>query len=569
MLKTTQGLSNVNGAIQTGMGFSPYFSKKHTDSNTLLSAFNGDGSNTMYLGMLKLWSQYKMLSAPLISMTELEGNTLYTNGFGSLLGFTIPYNVGLPKIKENLCGDQVKPGIGGAVFPIVLTEDCFTNGDVITYDYRNGKQLRIEEDEIVPYGSGWKYMVKVATMNELDDYFPPQALEPGTQFMKISNYSGEYDQNTSTLSNMTRTGLMNFSYQTGSAEMSIGHWVTSYGDMLEVTDAQKNPNLLWLQNYSNLNDNKGLINFFNYTKDGSGKVVPIAGSTSWMPSIIAAMQIELATMKERALMWGQGMEIGGSGRAKTRVASGYYQQVKNRGNYITYSSTNQLPNILKNIVGQLFANRTDIAFKDRRVKFRMGMGAMIAMQQEFMTQFKSGNPFTIFNADPILKGMLSGTYDDLAYKPIRVTSLQYPEVGVVEIEHDPVLDFIDVENEIVPYNGQYPNSSYMVFVEDLTNQDFSNAMPKSGTYNVDSGFNNGANVMMLKPKNYVDTMGFEIGIGCNPTLKQFTGWNANGYVHSSKNKGFGVTMLTAGEVWIKDPSRVVMVELVPDSGFLL
>ena len=93
MLKTTQALGNVSGAIQTGLSFSPLFSKTHTDTNTLLSSFNGDATNSQYLGHMKLWSQFKMLSAPLISMTELEGNVLYTNGFGALLGFTIPYSI--------------------------------------------------------------------------------------------------------------------------------------------------------------------------------------------------------------------------------------------------------------------------------------------------------------------------------------------------------------------------------------------------------------------------------------------------------------------------------------------
>lgn len=562
MLKTSTGLSNVGGAVQTGMMFSAYFSKKHTDTNTLLSAFNGDHSNSIYLGMMKLWSQYQMLSAPLISMTELNNNVLYTNGFGALLNFSIPYKVDFPKIKENLAGDLVKPGIGGTKFPIVLTEDTYTNFDIITYDYRNGKQLIITEDEIVPHGSGWKYMVKLVTMDEELDYFPPRFLEPGTQFMKIDNPSGEYDTNLSTATNITRTGIMNFSYQTGNSELGIGHWITSYADMLDVQDTQKNPNLLWIQQYANLADNKGILNFINYDKDGK----PVGNA--WMPSIIAALQIELAKMKESRLMWGQGTIIGGSGRSQTRVSAGYYQQVKNRGNYVQYHSLKELPNLLKNVVGQLFANRTDIHPKDRKVRFRMGMGAMQAMQQEFMTQFKTDNPFTLFGDHPALKGMVTGTFDNLSYKPIRITSVQYPEVGLVEIEHDSVLDFIDVENPIVPHAGQFPLSSYMIFVEDLTEQDFSNAMPKSGVYNVENGFNNGANVMMIKPKNYVDTMGFEVGMGCNPTLKKFIGWNENAYVHSSKRKGFGVNMLTCGEVWVKDPSRIVLLEYVPQNSLL-
>lgn len=562
MLTTKEGMSNVNGAIQTGMQFTPLFSKGHTDSNTLLSAFGGDGTNSMYLGMLKLWSQYNMLSAPLISMTELEGNILYTNGFNTLLGFTIPYNVGFPKVVENLAGDLSKPGIGGQEFPLVLTE-AYAIGDIITNDFRNGRQLIVQNYEVTPYGSGWKHMVKLATMDEEDDYFPPHALEPGTPFMKIDNPSGEYDTNLSKVSNITRTGILNYSYQTGGAEIGIGHWITSNGDILEVSDAQQNPNLNWLAQYGNLADKKGIVNLFNYTKDANGKAIPLAGSNTWMPSIIMAMQIELALMKERRLMWGQGTIIEGNGRAKTRVSPGYYQQIKNRGNYETYNDVSQLPNKLKNIVGQLFANRTDIPYHKRKVKFRMGMGAMIAMQQEFMTQFKSGNPFTVMADHPSLVGMISGSFQDLSYKPIRITSVQYPEVGIVEIQHDPVLDFIDAQNEFIPYNGMYPESSYIVFVEDLTEQDFSNAMPTSGVYNVENGFNNGANVMMIKPKNYYDTMSFEIGAGCNPTLKQFAGQSANSQIVSSKNKGFGVSMLTCGELWVKDPSRVVLLEYRP------
>lgn len=558
MLKTTQALGNVSGAIQTGLSFSPLFSKTHTDTNTLLSSFNGDATNSQYLGHMKLWSQFKMLSAPLISMTELEGNVLYTNGFGALLGFTIPYSIGFPKIKENLCGDLVKPGIGGESFPIVLTEEAYTNGDVITNDYRSGRQLLITADEIVPYGDGYRYMVKLATFDEEEDYFPPQFLEPGTPYMKIDNPSGEYDTNLSKLSNITRTGLMNFSYKTGSAEIGIEHWITSYADMLEISDIQKNPASMWMNQYGDLSKDKAMMNFYNVDAQGN----KIQGSLRWMPSIIAAMQMELAKMKESRLTWGQGMTLVGNGRASTTVASGYYQQVKNRGNYDTYSLTKQLPHKLKNIVGQLFANRQDIPFQNRHVKFRMGMGAMIEMQKEFMTQFKSGNPFAILADHPALKGSITGSYDSIAYKPIRVVSYQYPEVGTVEIEHDAVLDLIDIDNPNIPYNGMYPNSSYMVFVEDLTSQDFSNAMPKSG-YNVADGFNNGANVMMIKPKNYQDTMSFEIGRGCNPTLKQYAGYSANSQVISSKNKGFGVSMLTCGEVWVKDPSRVVLLEFIP------
>jgi hypothetical protein len=58
-------------------------------------------------------------------------------------------------------------------------------------------------------------------------------------------------------------------------------------------------------------------------------------------------------------------------------------------------------------------------------------------------------------------------------------------------------------------------------------------------------------------------MSFKIGSGCNPTLKQYTGQSANSQVVSTSDRGFGVEMLTCGELWVKDPSRVVLLEYKP------
>lgn len=558
-MQTGKPMNTVNGAFQTGMAYTKLVGTAHTDSTTLLDYFQADQTNSVSLGVLKLAQQFNLLSSPLISMTELQNNVIQTNGFNALLNFQIPYKMSFPKIKENLCGDLVKPGIGGDAFPIVLTEDAFAPGDIITTDYRNGRQLVIENEPVIPYGDGSRYMVKLASYNEVDDYYPPQFLEPGTQYMKIDNQQGEFDTGGSKLSNMNRMGLMNYSYQTGSGEIGIEHWITSNGDMLELGDLQNNPSMQWLNQYTDLSSNKGVMNFYKFDPL-TGK--PMANTMRWMPTIIMAMQMELAKMKENRLTWGHGTMIQGNGRTKTRVGSGYYPQIKNLGNYQEYSDFAQLPGMLKNMVGTMFAGRRDIPTYQRKVKFRMGMGAMQIMQKEFMATFQSGNPFTIFADHPAIKGSITGSYDNIAYKPIRVTSVQYPEVGEVEIEHDPLLDIIDIDNPNNAYTGMYPNSSYMVFIEDLTSSEVSNAMPTSG-YSVPEGYNKGANVVMIKPKNYQDTMGFKVGFGCNPTLQQFLGQKPDKFTYSDDGKGFKVKMMTAGEIYVIDPSKVGLIEFKP------
>lgn len=558
-MQTGTPMRTVNGAFQTGLQYTRLLGTAHTDSTTLLNYLQTDQTNSISLGVMKLAHQFNLLSAPLISMTELENNVILTNGFNALLNFQIPYKMSFPKIKENLCGDLVKPGIGGESFPIVLTEQAFVAGDIITTDYRTGRQLIIDDEPVIPYGDGSRYMVKLASYDEISDYYPPQFLVPGTQYMKVDNQSGEFDTNASKISDMNRMGLMNYSYQTGSGEIAIDHWITSNGDMLNLGDLQSNPSMQWLNQYKDLNSNKGIMNFYKMNPiDGK----PMPNSMSWMPTIIMTMQMELAKMKENRLMWGHGTMIQGNGRTQTRVGSGYYPQIKNLGNYQEYHEFSQLPNILKNMVGTMFAGRRDLRPEQRRVEFEMGMGAMQIMQKEYMTAFNGTNPFTILADHPVLKGSITGTYDNIAYSPIKVTSYEYPEVGRVTIKHNPLLDIIDVNNPNNSYTGMYPNSSYMVFIRDLTSSQTSNSMPTSG-YSVPEGYNEGANTVMIKPKEYQDQMGFKVGFGCNPTLQKFIGQKPSNFTYSEDGKGFKVKMATCGEIYVLRPQEVGLIEFKP------
>jgi len=55
-----------------------------------------------------------------------------------------------------------------------------------------------------------------------------------------------------------------------------------------------------------------------------------------------------------------------------------------------------------------------------------------------------------------------------------------------------------------------------------------------------------------------------VGAGCHPVLASYVGMKSNSSVVSTWNKGFGVSMSTMGEIWVQDPTRILIFEYKPD-----
>lgn len=567
MTRTGLPQGGFNHGVPIGSVSTPYISGTHTELNTILNAFGNDGNRT-FVGMLKLWNQYNELPTPILNLTELgkEEAIIYTPSMGSSLDFAVPYKIGIPFVKyKDIEATVDKPGILGSYVPLILSE-AYAPGDTLTNDYRNGTQVVVHRTRTIePFGKGDGFVHWITpASDDPEAYIPHSVLEPGVRWVKLDNRVGEDDTNSSGLSNQ-REGIAMLSHQTGNSLISVEHHIKSYADFADIAPLAKGTTVRNLINYSNMSpsDADAIINYGK--ADAKGGILKGTG-IGWMPTIIQRMGVELALMKEHAMTWNKSYSFIGSQGKRVTVPKGYYQWIKQHGSYHTYSNFRELPNLLKNIMGQLFANRKGLPLHQRRAKFKMGMGALIEVQKAFKEQFTSDNPFMIVNdgRNPQLQGMLTGTYDNLTYKPMRITSIEFPEHGLVEIEHSPALDYVDDANEVKRYVGAFPNSSYMIFVEDITEGAFSNMTPKGAEYNVNGGYNNGTNIVQVRPKNYYDSTSFIVGQGCNPTLKRFAGQNPNAQIVSTKDRGFTVLMETVAEIFVKDPSRTVLLEYVPD-----
>lgn len=561
-------VQTVNNAVLFRKSAFQYGSK-HTEENTIYELFGKNAVNSEYLGMLKLFGNRFREQVPLISATELSNNVMYVKGLGTVLGFSLPYRVGLPFVKENVMKEVQRPGLAGTKAKLVLSTNSYTYGDVITYDKYDGVQLRIStddlNDEIIPFGDGWLYTVTLSASAGQHDYIPQRAFEPGTEYVKLSNPSGEFDTHRSGLT-PDQYGLAHYQFETASATRGVKTWITQNADILEM--GETNRDFSNASFWGEVNDTRTILNLMNAQKnsfgqilqDENGRALPDPATLRWTPMVIARLYEELAKMEENELMWSKGGVYEDAAGKKFRSGVGYWQQLKS-GNHLQYTDSRQLLSILKNAIAELFVGST-IPVWDRILEVEMGMGAMIDLQKEFQQEFQIQNPFATWTSD--IKGMLEGDVLNLRFKGPRFVEILWPESGTIRIKHNPALDNTGdgtgVRSQSSIY-GAYDVRSYTIIVKDVT-KGFSNRTDVGFQYSVREGFDNGANTVMIKPKNFAEAKtSYIVGTHCPDMLRSYVG-APRGHVASTDKKGFGVIVDNASQVWIKDVTRTLLIEKV-------
>lgn len=515
---------------------------KFTDLNWLYSTYKRESLST-YKGMISLWNQRKLMSTPLISMTELSNSVMTVPNSEGRLRYSIPYDLGLPYVIDDLTDGIDKPGIDGQKFKLKLSENCFTNTDILTYDLRDGVTLYVSEEEIYEENGGWVYTVQIPTNNRKGTYFPKRYLKQGTQFMKISNVNSEYDTQKSSIT--TKSGIMDLELQLGGGHRSVYHWITGYADMAKF-DESKNPALAWVNQYA---QSKGSTMMF-MNKDQNGNLLP--KTTRWISTIEALLWAEMKMMEERDLMWNKGGVVQGSGRRQVRLGTGLYEQMRN-GNRVIYN--NLTLDVIESTIANLFY-QSGIPIEQRRTKIQLGTGALIEISKLLAEDFKQYNPFLVTNE--FGKGVMYGSDSmNLGYG-FRFTSKRFPVAGLIEFEYNPALDSVSgnrVQDGLV---GEYPIESYTLMIFDVTDGSKTNAAGKvkNVEYRVENGFNEGSNIVLVKPEGYTDTYwGYEVG-----TQHPLGPGAMQGMMSSSQRDGYAIWMKNFSTIWLKDATRSVIIE---------
>ena len=539
---TNGGPTQLNNA--TVIYQSRFDPKKFTDQNFLYNNYTKD-SFTVYKGLLSLWNQRGIINTPLLELTELNNSVMYVPNTEGRFRYSIPYDLGAPYVTENLERENVAPGKDGQKFKIKLSENCYSNTDILTVDMRDGIQVYVSDDEIYQEGDGWVYTVELVGSSRRNMAYPQEYMQPGKQYIKIENVNGEYDTQMSSIAS-NRTGFMDLEMELGGGNRSVTHWITGYADMMKI-DESKQPHLAFINQRL---ANQGSVTMYGNLND-QGRIAQ--GSVSWHSTIELLLRAEMEQMTEKGLMWSAGGYVsGGAGRKKVKVATGLYPQLRN-GNRSTYNTISL--ELIETKVANLFYN-SGIPVEQRRTKIMTGQIGINQVAKELYDRLKQINPYLIQGKD-IPGGLFYGTVQDAGFVLPRFTQFFSPIAGWIEFTHNPALDNVYGLRTQDGLTGEYPDSSSTYMILDITDKNVTNAASRiNSKYRVENGFNTGSNIVLVKPQDYGELYWGYI----NGTHSPLGAAGMKGMNSANSYNGFQIWMKSFGVIWVKDVTRTLLIE---------
>lgn len=527
-----------------------------TDANYLLNLF-GDDIRSTHMGVLSAWNQWSLISTPLLSMTELQKNTIYTNGDDGELTFNMPYQLEGPTVKEDLTSDIPYPGRDGQEFEILIgdggLEPCFQAGTRITADFRDGQNLYIVSVGS-GLGQGFKYRVKLVT-NDKAEWFNKKYLNPGTQFFRISGTAGEFTEDFAGIDNSF--GMMKLKHQLG-GRRGVEYSITGNAQRLKLQFKGSNAEKFdWVNSQSFMSPNDP--SFYMVIGEGNGKMGTDGmqgikpGTETWLTYADAMIMKQLMLDEERDLMWARGGVIQGARNKSQVIGEGLYNQMK-KGNWV------KLPRYsregLMNVFGQVFRNRPDIPDYKRKFKLQGGRGAVMELQRIFNEEMNrtANQAGAVMDAQRL--GIISG--DPMSLKVgYRLGEVYIPGMGWLTIEHNPAFDSQFSRTEDEPFIGGFPKHSYTSAIFDVTDSNYTNAAEVTSQVEWAKGVDTGANIYLVRNAAMPGTKVTYIAGRTSPYAPSA----GRGNVASTRFDGSTTIMENQSNIFLKDPTRSILLEL--------
>jgi hypothetical protein len=527
-----------------------------TDANYLLNLF-GDDIRSTHMGVLSAWNQWSLISTPLLSMTELQKNTIYTNGDDGELTFNMPYQLEGPTVKEDLTSDIPYPGRDGQEFEILIgdggLEPCFQAGTRITADFRDGQNLYIVSVGS-GLGQGFKYRVKLVT-NDKAEWFNKKYLNPGTQYFRISGTAGEFTEDFAGIDNSF--GMMKLKHQLG-GRRGVEYSITGNAQRLKLQFKGSNAEKFdWVNSQSFMSPNDP--SFYMVIGEGNGKMGTDGmqgikpGTETWLTYADAMIMKQLMLDEERDLMWARGGVIQGARNKSQVIGEGLYNQMK-KGNWV------KLPRYsregLMNVFGQVFRNRPDIPDYKRKFKLQGGRGAVMELQRIFNEEMNrtANQAGAVMDAQRL--GIISG--DPMSLKVgYRLGEVYIPGMGWLTIEHNPAFDSQFSRTEDEPFIGGFPKHSYTSAIFDVTDSNYTNAAEVTSQVEWAKGVDTGANIYLVRNAAMPGTKVTYIAGRTSPYAPSA----GRGNVASTRFDGSTTIMENQSNIFLKDPTRSILLEL--------
>lgn len=500
-----------------------------------------------HLKLQTFFGQQSMSSVPLFQDVLQNDAILEVNGWDGKFTYDLPVETDNRLKTADDTSDQILAGADGTTFKVVFNRE-FAPNTTLTADGLDGDAIAVSDSEPVrDLGYGFEHTVVLVT-NDPDKTYPSFLLEKDVEYFETGGGLSEYGEKLNLVHMPGGTSYMTCEFQLGSPQ-GVETWFTGKANSVD---------LKW-GGTATMDYIKELEMFY---KKGNEVVLmqdksPNATHKYTVGSILEMLAIQKFNKNMSTTLMFQRAATIKTQKGTVRYNEGLWHQMR-RGFIITYGRRG-------GITREHIKQARDYVFKanplkntiDSRIRFKCGSEAfnnVLAIFKDEVNQ-QLTNIAALLGADRLLpENPVTGDLYNLALKPIRFTTVNLPGIGMVELEEDMSLNFVNITDKNL--RGMNPNgqdyTTYSMIIWDAADQMYSNNadMPK-GTERV--GNNSEANIYMVTPKTDKIYWGRENG--------RYSVDRATDIIASAKTMHSSFFIYGFGAMWLKDASKFVTIEL--------
>lgn len=519
-----------------------------------------------HLGLMNLWGQQAQVNYPIYRELIANKAMIEVNGFDGGFTYDIPIEEYKGCYTTRDMSFQPFPGIDGSSFKIVLNHE-YTTGDVLTNDAYRGQQIIVSgEEPVAQVGDGFEHTVKLVDQDK-ETWFLPSNLSKGVSYIKMNHaVAGEYGTNFSHVEMPDTVGTMRCEFKLGSIR-GVEAYVTGMADKKSFSGAAMgSQSKQFLNKLQAEVDSLGeLAVLMDTTTNAKGQKTPnwatmrIGSTMEWL------VQRELEKLTAHALLFQKAGTIR-DGNGNYRLNEGLWHQLR-RGKVIKYGRPGGITRVhLKEAVEYIFRNNPWKKVEERRIKFKGGKFAVANVKEIFAEEAK--NQLDLLRTagllgdtrplptTPIYNAGGGNDLMNLGIRPVGFTEIYVPDIGILEIEEDPSLNYSPILQDRFArgmHGEQMADTAYSLVIWDVADKQYSNndELPKGATF-VD-GADRGSNIFLVKPEGAMTYWGKSNG--------RYDYNKAGDIVSSHKQIGQEFWAWNSIAIWVKDITRFIMIEL--------
>ena len=482
---------------------------------------------------------------------------LEVNGWGGSFTYDLPIETDNSIKTVGDTSFQEYAGADETLFEIILNYE-FAPGTTLTADGLFGDSVVVSDAKPVEEaGEGFKHWVTLMT-NDPNKTYPNYLLKKNVQYFETGHGVSEYGEHFAKVRFPKGNSYMTLEFRLGSVQGAEAY-VSGKADSVNLGGG-----IAVVKDY--LGD---IENFYK-----SGKELVIIGENDGTGKMSQNAKAKVGTIMEFLTLkkWNENMStslmfqkgyVSKGNKGTIRYNEGLWQQMR-RGKIITYGKRYGITRShIKEAADYVFRINPNKRPIERRIMFKCGTEAyntMVSLYQQEVQAQLTANAVLIGaqSVNNLNQKIVTGNdIYNLELNPVRFTSVYLDGIGKVKIEEDISLNYMNVtDRQLTGMNPKgYDHTTFSMIIWDAMDAQYSNNtdMPK-GTNLVDRG-NKDANIYLVMPQGEKIYWGTSTG--------RYDNRKATGIMASHKTMTQEFFVYGSGAIWMKDPSKFVMIELEP------